>query len=247
MLCDDPKVKARLQSAGNENAYRWLSTPPSEPQFRLADVEVVRALRHRMGLAPVDTASTCVCGAVVKDHNFDHFHACERVRTDAVRARHNVVQKALACVAAEAGVATRMDYGSSSAKERNRSRLNPDGQLFGLHSTGADVVIDVAVVNPSCDSYIARSGINTERLFAARTEESAKRTKYRDYVSHNRSVFCAFVAESYGAFGESMKWVLERLAQRASERTVQSALQLQTFSFAQWANRVISAAIQRGN
>jgi Reverse transcriptase (RNA-dependent DNA polymerase) len=247
LLCDDSAVKARLQSAGDANAYSWLTTPPSEPQFRLADTEVVRALRHRMGMAPVDTAPVCACGVAVTDYNFDHFHSCDRVKTDATRARHNVVQQALAVVATEAGVTTRMDYGSSSAKEHNGSRLNPDGILFGLHSTGADVVTDVAVVNPTSASRVARASHAIRKLATADSEEGFKRNKYRDYVSQNRSVFCAFVAESYGAFGVSMKWIIAQLVKRAAERSVPSALDLQAFSFSQWANRVLSASIQRGN
>lgn len=115
----------------------------------MTDLEVVRALRHRIGIAPIDNAPVCACGSPVTDVNFDHFHNCS-VRTDATRARHNTVQQALALVAAEAGVPSRMDYGSSAAKERNGSRLNPDGQLMGLHSTGANVVIDVCVQPHAC-------------------------------------------------------------------------------------------------
>src|SRR6185312_7402873 len=127
---------------------------PSEHSFRLADLEVVRALRHRIGVAPIDTKPRCACGVVVTDHNFDHFHACSTTQSDAMTARHDIVQQALAAVAAEAGVASRMDYSSTGARDKNGSRLNPDGVLFGLHPTGADVVTDVSVTNPTCDEYI---------------------------------------------------------------------------------------------
>jgi hypothetical protein len=105
LMCADPKTRARLDSAGDKNAYKWLTTPPSEFQFRMADIEVVRALRHRIGIAPMDGAITCRCGLAVTDHNYDHFHCCHAIRSEALDARHTVVQRSLARVAAMAGVA----------------------------------------------------------------------------------------------------------------------------------------------
>lgn len=245
--CGDQKTKARLLSAGQSGAYAWLRTMPSEHPFRLADLEVVRALRHRMGVAPIDTKPTCACGVVVTDHNFDHFHSCHMTRQEATTARHDVVQQALAGVAAEAGVASKMDYSSSGTRDKDGSRLNPDGVLFGLHPTGADVVTDVAVSNPTCDSYIAKTAAAIQPLSAAAHMEDVKRHKYSDYLTTKRSVLRPFVVESYGAIGVWAKKILADLVRRAEERVVPTALDLRAFSFAQWATRVIAVAIQRGN
>ena len=248
MLCENSKVKARLLSAGDESGgFTWLSMPPSEPQFKMSNVEVVRALRHRIGIAPIDTLPKCACGDVVTDHNFDHFHACNAVRYAATNERHTVVQHALARVAAEAGVHAHMDYTSSCTKEKDGSRKNPDGRLLGLHSSGADMVIDVAVVTPTADSYVARNPASVTPLRVVAKTEGRKRDKYRDYVTTNQSVFCAFVCESYGAFGKSMRAILAALTRKAEERKAPSAFGITAFSYAQWAGRVLSAAIQRGN
>ena len=158
-----------------------------------------------------------------------------------------MVQQALACVATHAGVTTRMDYGSSAAKEKFGSRLNPDGVLFGLHTSGANVVTDVCVTNPSSDSRVARIPVGVVRLAAARQEETAKRKKYSEFIVQHRSVFCPFVVESYGAFGKSAEAILSSLARHSDQRAPPSAVDLTAFSFAQWSVRVIAIAVQRGN
>jgi hypothetical protein len=243
-LINDQKTRARLDSAGDQNAYRWLTTAPSEPQFRMADLEVVRALRHRIGIAPVDGMVVCKCGTRVTDANADHFHCCRSVRRDALDARHTVVLRSLARVAVVAGVPTQMDYASHAAKQRNNSRLRPDGRLFGLHSTGADVITDVSITNPTSESLFPRANA---KLAVAAIREQAKNDKYADYVRRDQSVFCACVAESYGAFGVSMREIVAALARRADERIAPGSEQYTLWSYSQWASRVLSAAVQRGN
>jgi len=244
VLITDQKTRARLDSAGDKNAYRWLTTAPSEPQFRMADLDVVRALRHRMGIAPTDGLVQCKCGIRVTDANANHFHDCQTIRRDALDARHTVVLRSLARIAAVAGVPTQMDYASHAAKQRDGSRLRPDGRLFGLHSTGADVIIDVSITNPTSASLFPRANA---KLAVAAIREQTKNAKYRRYVEREQSVFCAFVAESYGAFGVSMREVIAALARRASERIAPGSEQFGAWSYTQWALRVVSAAVQRGN
>lgn len=198
-----------------------------------------------MAIAPIDTRPKCVCGTVVSDRDFDHLHNCRRI--DATTARHNLLQQTLASVAAEAGVASRMNYGTIG-KKRGGTQLNPDGALLRLHPTGADVVIDVAIVNPTADSYTAKHAVAIKALEVAGSMDDIKQKKYREFLSTHKSVFCPFVAESYGAFGVCMKEVIAALVRRANERTFSSAaVHFQAFSFAQWANRAFSVAIQRGN
>jgi hypothetical protein len=243
----DQKVKARMRSAGDKNAIKWLTTPPSEFQLRLSDLEVVRALRHRMGIAPVDGNVNCVCGTVITDHCFDHFHSCNHVTGPACDARHMQLQKALARVTAESGVQCKMDYVSSSAKESDShpgSNQRPDCIFFALHSTGADIVTDISIVNPSSASYISLP----KPLSAAARAESLKRKSYTKYVQYHRSTFCAFVAESYGAFGTSMLEILQRLSAKVEENQVlASTVVYRLFNFNAWACAVLSTAIQRGN
>jgi hypothetical protein len=243
-LIQDQKTRARLDSAGDKNAYRWLTTAPSEPQFRMADLDVVRALRHRIGIAPDDGWVVCKCGIRVTDANADHFHCCRTIRRDALDARHTVVLRSVARIAAVAGVPTQMDYASHAAKQRDGSRLRPDGRLFGLHSTGADVIIDVSITNPTSASLFPRANA---KLAVAYIREQKKNEKYTPYVVRDQSVFCAFVAESYGAFGSSMREVIAALARRADERVVPGGEEYAAWSYTQWAQRVVSAAIQRGN
>jgi len=177
-LCADRKTRARLDSAGDKNAYKWLTTPPSEPQFRMADIEVVRALRHRIGIAPMDGRVQCKCGVQVTDENFDHFHSCIRVRTQALDARHAVVLRTLARITAAAGVQAQFDYASHSAKMASGSRLRPDGRFFGLHSTGADLVTDVSLTNPTSNAILHHA---TARLGAAKVRESEKCDQSTDF------------------------------------------------------------------
>jgi hypothetical protein len=246
VLCADAKVRARLNSAGNKAAhsYRWLTTPPSEQQFRLKDIEVVRALRHRIGLAPADGIVACKCGVQVTDRNFDHFQGCASVRSEALDARHTVVQRAVASVSAMAGVPAHMDYASHSAKTSSGSRLRPDGRFQNLHSTGADVVTDVSITNPSSSSLIRFAA---ERLGAAAIREHTKRRKYTAYVEREQSTFCPFVFESFGSFGVSARAILALLARRADERVLPGAELFSAWSFRVWAVRVLAAAIQKGN
>jgi hypothetical protein len=162
-------------------------------------------------------------------------------------ARHLQLQKALARVTAESGVQCRMDFVSNRAKESAShpgSGQRPDGIFFSLHSTGADIVTDVSIVNPSSASYVALR----KPLSAAARAESIKRKEYTKYVQYHRSTFCAFVAESYGAFGQSMLEILARLSAKVEENQVlASTVVYSLFNFNAWACAVLSTAIQRGN
>jgi hypothetical protein len=245
-LWEDARTRARMRSAGDSTAVKWLTSAPSEFQLRLADVEVVRALRHRMGVAPVDGGIKCLCGTVVTDHTFDHFHNCNSVRRDGCEARHMQVQKALARVTAEANVQCKMDYISSKAAEAHsmpNSHVRPDCVFLSLHSTGADVVSDVSICNPTADTYV-----HLPALGAARMVEGVKRVHYTPYVKHHRATFCAFVCESYGAFGPSMREILVRLKAKVEQNLVEaSTVVYRLFAFGSWASAVMSTAIQRGN
>jgi hypothetical protein len=245
-IAGDARTAARLDSAGDRNAYRWLVTPPTEAQHKLADVEVVRALRHRIGIAPEDGHVMCACGAAVTDANFDHFQGCTAVRRDALDARHGVVQFALAKIATEAGVATVMDYASHSARRASGSRLRPDGRFAGLFaSQRADVMTDVSVTNPSSASLASR--VNGKRLTATAIREQAKTQKYAAFAEQQRVAFCPFVVESYGALGKCALEIVNALARRANASVVPSALGFSVWSYKTWALAAMSAAVQRGN
>ena len=52
---------ARLVSISCKNAGAWLTTPPSNPSFFLADLQFSLSARLRLGLPPTDDVRVCLC------------------------------------------------------------------------------------------------------------------------------------------------------------------------------------------
>jgi len=79
----------------------------------------------------------------------------------------------------------------------------PDAQV---HFPGGPVLVDVSVTHPSCKSYVTMA--STTPLSAASKREHYKHLKYDILAAEEKSMFVAFVLESFGAFGrEALKFI----------------------------------------
>ena len=238
------KLRARLLSASQPAAKRWLSQPPRAPDSIMSNTEFGHTVRHLLALPPDDNMPrTCICGASLQEAPFDHFHSCKTARKAAVNSRHNFVNEVIIATARTVGMTVSREPHhpkDPSAPEGSRMRkraYRPDAALFTSRSR---YHIDVMVTHPASNSYVTAASECS--LAAANNGEKNKIKKNAEWAAHTHYTFLPFVVESFGAIGKSAMKVVNIIADFAESmrHSTKSACR----------NRLltdISIALQRGN
>src|SRR5689334_20473450 len=81
----------REWSASAKNASLWLTAFPVAPEMVMADELYLLAVKHRLGLRPMeDLPQKCSCGAVLGDDP-QHFFSCRLLKRKAMTQRHDSI------------------------------------------------------------------------------------------------------------------------------------------------------------
>ena len=104
MLESNPRDQARLTATVVKGSAAFLNVLPTCKDYSLDDESMVLAVRHHLGLAPINEllALSCVCGASFAEDP-DHAHSCVLIRSSSLTRRHDGVVQILAKLASEAG------------------------------------------------------------------------------------------------------------------------------------------------
>ena len=236
-LCDEPKDAARLLSLKQKYAPTTLTLIPLTISEELKDSELRQHIRHVLGLPPTDDPTLhCRCGKLMAA---GHAHACLSIRQTATTERHDTVAHTIQLLLNEGGgPRVQREYRPRRIHGVRQTRLRPDLKIDD------DILADIVVCNPHCDSYV-KQGSNRIALKAAKINENRKRAKYADLAASERSKFVPLAFESFGAWGSEAIDFFGRMADVAVERSYAG-----TVKRGEWLHRVreqIAVAIVKGN
>ena len=93
VMHSDALNACRIGHCAAKRASLWLTVAPIEATLAMRNDEYRRALRHMLGVAPVDTGRLCHCGQRLVA---GHYQSCKKVR---YTVRHNVVVDELSSLA----------------------------------------------------------------------------------------------------------------------------------------------------
>ena len=99
--------RARLTAATAPFSGSWLTTPPIDPLFYLANAHFALATRLRLGITLFEKIKRCVCGATILDSPL-HFLSCRFLNAGRI-ARHDKLVAVIARVARLSGVSVTLE------------------------------------------------------------------------------------------------------------------------------------------
>ena len=222
-----PEILARFQSLSTKGTSRWLTLPPTNINYVINSSQYRTAVAHRCGIpsATLHKAGVfqCVCGKdAAADHR--HFHTCNKLTGGGRTAAHNHMLFTLAQRLQELHVYIQKEplYKDLIDSTREDHKLNVEysqlrGDLAVVCDKGA-YLVDVAVVQPDADSYIAK-GADKESYVAIKHMEKIKTDKYEKFCHHAKMKMVPFVYDSYGCIGTQALKFLQTMSNLSESPT----------------------------
>jgi hypothetical protein len=224
------KDKQRIVSSSASKAGLWLTTYPSLPELSLVDDYFLLAVKHRLGVQPMnDLPDTCTCTANLAGDS-QHFFSCKKLKRKAMTVRHDAIVRLLRDAFHHVGAVVHVE-----PRLYDTERVRPDLDIL---LPDQNVMIDVAVTHPGAPCR------KTEYALAAANDlQSIKNKKYGDWATQRGGRFLPFVLETHGALGKQADAVLKLLAKVASH----SSAVLSVTDFLKEFKQKLSVTLQRGN
>ena len=196
----------------------------------IADEFYLLAVKHRLGLRPMDDLpAKCSCGAVLGDDP-QHFFSCRLLKRKAMTQRHDSIVRLLRDLFYKVGAVVHVEPRIYDTK-----RVRPDLDIL---LPDQNLMLDVAITHPG-----APSRKSVKPLAAANATEATKNRDYSAWAQALGGKFYGFVMETHGALGKGAVEVLKRLAKAA----VTANLAMPPGDFLRLAKQSLSVALQRGN
>jgi len=225
------KEKQRIVSASASKAGLWLTTFPSLPELSLADEYYILAVKHRLGVRPMnDLPDTCFCKKADLADDSQHYFSCDLLKRKAMTVRHDAIVRLLRDAFHHVGAVVHVE-----PRLYDTERVRPDLDIL---LPDQNVMIDVAVTNP-----VAPCRKTPYPLAAANDLQSTKNRKYANWATQRGGRFIPFVLETHGALGKQADAVLKLLAKVASH----SSAVLSVTEFLTLFKQKLSVTLQRGN
>jgi hypothetical protein len=210
--------------------FMWLTAFPVAPELLMADEFFILAVKHRLGLRPMDDLpAKCSCGAVLREDP-QHFFSCRLLKRKAMTQRHDSIVRLLRDLFHKVGAVVLVEPRIYDTK-----RVRPDLDIL---LPDQNLILDVAVTHPT-----AMSRKSPKPLAAANGLESTKIKDYAAWAQERGGKFYGFVLETHGAFGKGAVEVLKHLAKAA----VTANLAMPPGDFLRLSKQSLSVALQRGN
>jgi len=224
------KDKQRMVSASAKNASLWITAFPVAPEMVIADEFFILAVKHRLGLRPMeDLPQKCSCDAKLGEDP-QHFFSCRHLRRKAMTQRHDSIVRILRDLFHKVGAVVHVEPRLYDTK-----RVRPDLDIL---LPDQNLMLDVAVTHPG-----APSRKSVKPLAAATAIQSNKTRDYKAWAEERGGKFFGFVMETHGALGKQACEVLKYLAKAAATAT----LAMPPGEFLRLSKQSLSVALQRGN
>jgi len=234
-----PTTIARLLSTRAKCAAAWLMAIPSEPLLVLSAGACTAAVRHRLGLPPLDIMpSHCSCGARIVEP-FIHAHTCPKTRRVSVNKRHELIELVLRVCCAEAACLVIVE-------DHSRRHEWPDLQIFFLPDivslpTG-HILSDVSVACPAAPSHVSNAQRRSGKV--ADTRADCKIARYRRMALQLGADSVPFTIETYGALSKCASQLVKYIVNAYGEL---ANAPLSTDSLRMLVQQRLSVALQKGN
>ncbi len=202
---------ARVLSAGQHKASRWLTAVPATPNHinHFKDWEYEYAVKNVLNL-PIsnDLPPTCP-GTSCKNVPMSpsHFQTCQSFRQKCSILRHNKVRDALAYIADVCHLNVQKEQKLASSNPHPKAKTN---NLVADLIIDTILVTDVTITCPSSATNVERHSAHRAN-FAVEAAEKAKRKLYTDAILPRGGLFLPFGLESYGAYGKDAMAVLAKI------------------------------------
>jgi hypothetical protein len=232
----------RLQAVAGQEAGGWLSALPVLPGLRMTDIEVMLALRLRLGLPSLfGETRQCTCGRQL-DPGAEHALTC-RSAARALISRHDHCLRAWRNIVQAAGGSARVEpllagYLESIGKPcpAGMDRCTR-GDILAEHLEVVKM-LDVTIVHPNAPSHRRRA---KDAGAVAEFAEKQKNSKYKAFMEATGEMFEPLAMESYGRWGKQAIRFLELCASWASASGRDKS------EFLKGSRIALSVALQRGN
>ena len=197
---------ARVLSASGPGAAAWLKVFPSE-EYIMPDTFFTLAVRLRLGI-PLHNALPRFCTCREDMHARPaHLLSCRYTRHAATSYTHDVIKFAIARIC-------RLLHINAASEPKYCKGSRPDIDIF--FDITDHILLDVSMINPSAKSY---THISHTALGAAAARERFKINYHKALAREEKAKIVPFVLESFGAFGESARKFISRLAAEAADNT----------------------------
>ena len=228
--------KARLLSAGNALASRWVTAPP-QPVFGLhMEPQYFRITSRRLlGISVLPSSIHCLgCRKPKQDPFGDHAVICSQY-SDVIR-RHNDIRDTI-FKATEAAQLCSKKEARNLLIEGNKK---PADVFIEDWSKGQSACLDVTVVTPLRKDIITQAA--EKPGVAAEKAEASKDRKFLKDCEDLKLLFVPLAFESFGRWGsfaiEELSKLSRRIAEVQDRKSSNVFLQL---------SQQIAVALQRGN
>ena len=231
---------AWLRSASGGPAGAFLSALPGGV-LTMGDDMFVLAVWHRLRFrVPTDVPPPpCKCSAGVAAEP-DHAMVCKKVAKE-TQMRHDNLARALRLVASYAGLQSALEPLYRALARGAGVELNRRGDVVVVMPRLEMAAVDVVVTHAPAASYVAAAARETGAT--AERAEDRKRDRFRrDVPDHAAFRFVPFAVESCGFMGKAAVRFVGQLGDVAA-----ASGRISKGAFVQWALRVLSVSLQRGN
>ena len=223
------------------NAGSWLNSIPSLGCFQVGSIEFRTMLRIRLGLklACAERVTCCKCEAPVAPSFKNGRHWMTVCRNSHRTLLHNGTRDLIAKMYRSLGVAADTEVKGLYLQLTSHGEYKPADVLVPASATedGKAWALDVAYVDPTCPTYLARRS-HKKALEAAKKRHEEKMSTHRKQAGEAGVLGLAFVKkplviEATGGMGkETQKWwdtvlALERLRRQPGDPTSRRDLGLE--------------------
>jgi hypothetical protein len=254
----DAAVAIRVARCAAPRASLWLSTVPLDATLALRNDEFRYALRHMLGVAPVDDGRMCHCkkSRLVAGH----YQTCTSVR---YTIRHNRVVDELASLARFFNVAVKKCPATGIVNVNNPTgqAVEPDVVVEAVGGL-KPLAVDVGVVYEEQKNSVKRAMRHARLPYRARVKaiandagevERLEKEKAfgvdakvgataEEVCRQNGQDFEPFVMETHGYMGDAALRVVDRLVEHSV-----STMRFEGAATRLYVMRRIAIALQRGN
>ena len=126
-----------------------------------------------------------------------------------------IIIRDLKDLASQAGVQAQDKHLTLFRVEDENDGQRPDLMLAGQGVNGRDLLLDITIGHPTCQSYVQSAC--RERGYTITKKNKAKNDKYKDKCEMQGACFLPLAFESFGLASKEVVTIISNLAQKAAE------------------------------
>ena len=192
----------------------WLLCIPKDKSSIMSPEVFRTSCLLRLGLPLPSIPSFCYGCHDRTDSLGTHLFSCAYYR-QLLTHRHDAIIQDLKELASQAGVNARDKHLTIFRITDETDGQRPDLLLEGQGKNGRDLLLDITVSHPTCNSYVGRAC--KERGHTIKKRRQEKNNKYLKKCEDQGACFSPLALESFGLAAKEMLDLISNLVKKASE------------------------------